>query len=82
MVVCPYGRERRGGQAWVEIEFPTPRRLPCEEIPEIEAAVSDYGEPAASRTSVGAAAPREIEPVAALRRSQPTAHAGQDRKAA
>jgi hypothetical protein len=49
---------------------------------EIDAVISDYGEPAASRTSVGAAAPHELEPVAALRRSQPTAHAGQDRRAA
>jgi hypothetical protein len=41
---------------------------------EIDAAMSDYGEPPA--------APHESEPVAELRRHRPTAREGQDRKAA
>ena len=49
---------------------------------EIDAAMSDYGESAAGRTGASTAAPHEHEPVAALRQNQPTAHAGQDRKAA
>jgi hypothetical protein len=49
----------------------------------IDAAMSDYSEPAARRTGAGAAAPHEREPVAALRRRQPTdRQTGQDRKAA
>jgi hypothetical protein len=49
----------------------------------IDAAMSDYDEPAAGRTGAGAAAPHERAPVAALRRRQPTdRQTGQDRKAA
>ena len=38
----------------------------------IDAAMSDYDEPAAGRTGAGAAAPHEREPVAPLLRRQPT----------
>lgn len=48
----------------------------------IDAAMSDYDEPAAGRAGVGAAAHHEREPVAPLRRRQPTQQSGQDRKAA
>jgi hypothetical protein len=48
----------------------------------IDAAMSDYDEPAAGRTSVGAAARHEREPVAPLRRRQSSPQDGQDRKAA
>jgi len=48
----------------------------------IDAAMSDYDEPAAGRTGVSAEAPREREPVTPLSRRQPTQQDGQDRKAA
>jgi hypothetical protein len=48
----------------------------------IDAAMSDYGEAAAGRTGVDAAASKEREPVAPLRRRRPSPQGGQDRKAA
>lgn len=48
----------------------------------INAALSDYDEPPAGRTGVGAVAPHEHEPVAALRRRRPSPQDGQQRKAA
>jgi hypothetical protein len=48
----------------------------------IDAAMSDYGEPPAGRTGVDAAASKEREPVAPLRRRRPSPQGEQDRKAA
>jgi hypothetical protein len=48
----------------------------------IDAAMSDYDEPAAGRTGAGAAGPSESEPVAPLRRRRPSPQDEQDRKAA
>ena len=48
----------------------------------IDAAMSDYGEPAAGRTGESVAAPHEREPVAPLRQRQPSPQGEQDRAAA
>jgi hypothetical protein len=48
----------------------------------IDAAMSDYGEPAAGRTGVGAEVTHEREPVAPLRRRRPSSQGEQERKAA
>jgi hypothetical protein len=48
----------------------------------IDAAMSDYDEPAARRTEVGAAAPSEGEPVAPLWRRRPRPQEEHQRKAA